>query len=223
MGGVSQGRGLRGRGLWWAGPPQSLPQAVRALRGGGGCGGCTGTEVSGDPFSRRGEARRGGREGSWAREMGLHTLSQEARPGRRRESMCASARECRGASGGGVGVGATSRQERPLKEYSISVSLPGYSRFVPQRPLPRPLLLMSEFLSISVGGSRWGQSSPLSSRLAILSPCLYHDPSQCLLIIEVCPSLSIIPLNRANNGRRRGTLVSKLFLAQAVPPTPSGL
>lgn len=123
MGGVSQGRGLRGRGLLWAGPPQSLPQVVRALRGGGGCGGCTGTEVSGDPFSRRGEAGREG--GSRAREKGLHTLSQEARPGRRRESMCACARECRRASGGGVGVGATSRQERPLKEYSISVSLPG--------------------------------------------------------------------------------------------------
>lgn len=96
-------------------------------------------------------------------------------------------------------MGATSRQERPLEEYGISVSLPGYSWFVPQRPLPRPLLLVSEFLSISVGGSRWGQSSLLSSGLAILSPSLHHEPPQCLLIIEeVCPSLSIIPLNRAN-------------------------
>lgn len=90
-------------------------------------------------------------------------------------------------------MGATSKQERPLEEYSTSVSLRGSSWFVPQRPLPRPLLLVSEFLPIFVGGSRWGQSSPLSSRLAILSPSLRHDPPQCFLIIEVCPSLSIIP------------------------------
>lgn len=122
------------------------------------------------------------------------------------------------------GRGGGSRWWGGLEEYRISVSLPGYSRLVPQRPLPRPLLLVSEFLSISVGGSRWGQSSPLSSRLAILSPSLHHDPPHCLLSIEVCPSLSIIPLNRANkDGRGRRTLVSKPFLAQAVPPTPSGL
>lgn len=74
-------------------------------------------------------------------------------------------------------MGVTSRQKRPLEEYSLPVNLLGPSWFVSQWPRPALFSRYLEFLSICVGGSRWGRYSPLPRRLAILSTSLYPSVS----------------------------------------------
>lgn len=91
--------------------------------------------------------------------------------------MCACVRECRRASGGGIGVGATSRQERPLEEYaspSASRDIPGSSL---RGPCPAPF---SWCLSFSP--SLWVGLAGVSPAFCPAAWPSYHPPSIMILL-----------------------------------------